>query len=163
MKKCIYTLLVGILVMNANAQTTSDTNINTSNTEKMSNQEQELKSFNDFKDIVEALQSYIESARTGDGKLGTSVFYEHTQMVGSVDGQISYMPISEFGNALSQMGPSENVQHQIAWIDISGPAAAARVEFINWGGFRFTDFLILYKENDQWKISGKVFNSHSRN
>lgn len=32
---------------------------------------------------------------------------------------------------------------------ISGPAAAAKVEFINWFGFRFTDFFVLYKHDGQ--------------
>jgi hypothetical protein len=64
---------------------------------------------------------------------------------------------------VTSIGSSPDVQHQIVWIDVSGPAAAAKVEFINWAGFRFTDFFVLYKNNDAWKISGKVYDSHSNN
>ncbi|UJB67708.1 nuclear transport factor 2 family protein [Acaryochloris sp. 'Moss Beach'] len=47
--------------------------------------------------------------------------------------------------------------------EISGPAAVAKVEFINWSGFRFTDFSVLYKHNGEWKISGQVFDAHTQN
>lgn len=73
------------------------------------------------------------------------------------------MTADDFGGAVSEGGPSENVQYQIAWIDVSGPAAAAKVEFLDWNGLRFTDFFVLYKENEEWKISGKVYDSHSNN
>ncbi|QUY42810.1 nuclear transport factor 2 family protein [Acaryochloris marina] len=45
--------------------------------------------------------------------------------------------------------------------EISGSAAVAKVEFINWGGFR--DFSVLYKHNGEWKISGQVFDAHTQN
>lgn len=68
-----------------------------------------------------------------------------------------------FREAVSGGGPSPENEHRIAWIDVSGPAAAAKVEFINWVGHRFTDFFVLYKLDEQWKISGKVFDSHAKN
>jgi len=50
-------------------------------------------------------------------------------VVGSIEGQVYNMTADEFGGAVSEGGPSENVKSHIAWIDISGPAAAAKVEF----------------------------------
>ena len=73
------------------------------------------------------------------------------------------MTADQFGKAVGSGEPSENVKYHIAWIDVSGPAAAAKVEFIDWNGLRFTDFFVLYKNNGEWKISGKVYDSHSRN
>ena len=84
-------------------------------------------------------------------------------MVGSIKGEFYNMDADSFKGAVADGGPSPEVQHHIAWIDISGPAAAAKVEFINWGGFRFTDFFVLYKNEGQWKISGKVYDTHSQN
>ncbi len=120
-------------------------------------------SFNEYEEVLKALTPYIESARTGDGKLSRSVFYDHAHIVGSIGGTMYNMSADQFGEAVESGGPSENVQHQIAWIDISGPAAAAKVEFINWSGVRFTDFFVLYKQDGKWLISGKVYNSHSQN
>jgi len=124
---------------------------------------QDKKSFDEYQAVVKALQPYIESAKTGDGKLSRSAFYEHAHIVGSVDGEVYNMTADQFGDVVTSDGPSKDVEHHIAWIDISGPAAAAKVEFQDWGGFRFTDFFVLYKEDGEWKISGKVYDSHSRN
>ncbi|WP_158655215.1 nuclear transport factor 2 family protein [Flavivirga eckloniae] len=127
------------------------------------NIQDEKQSFNDIKEVTKALEPYIKSALTGDGKLSRSAFYDHAHILGSIKGTVYNMTADEFGGAVSEGGPSENVQHHITWIDISGPAAAAKVEFLDWNGLRFTDFFVLYKKDGQWKISGKVYNSHSKN
>jgi len=124
---------------------------------------EETTSFEEYKAIEEALQPYIVSARTGDGALNRTAFYDHAHIVGSIGGTVYNMDADTFAGAIAEGGPSENVRHHIAWINVSGPAAAARVEFIDWGGNRFTDFFVLYKESDAWKISGKVYNSHANN
>lgn len=123
----------------------------------------EVKNFNEYNEVVKALQPYIESARTGNGELIRSAFYDHAHIVGAMDGEFMNNTADEFGEAVGSLGESNDVQHHIAWIDISGPAAAAKVEFINWLGFRFTDFFVLYKKEGVWKISGKTYDSHSRN
>ncbi len=123
----------------------------------------EAHSFSEYNAVVEALQPYIDSAKTGDGKLTRSAFYDHAHIVGSIGGEFYNMDVDAFASAVTGGGPAPEVQHHIAWIDISGPAAAAKVEFINWGGNRFTDFFVLYKHDGQWKISGKTYDSHSNN
>ncbi len=123
----------------------------------------EIQNFNEYKEVEKALQPYIESARTGDGKLSRSAFFDHAHIVGSIEGNYYNMDADTFGDVVGQGGPSENVKSRITWIDISGPAAAAKVDFIDWNGMRFTDFFVLYKKDGQWKISGKVYDSHSKN
>ena len=123
----------------------------------------EAHSFAELAAVAKALQPYIESAKTGDGALSRSAFYDHAHVVGSIGGDFMNITADQFGTAVQDGGPSPEVQHHISWIDISGPAAAARVDFINWLGLRFTDFFVLYKHDGEWKISGKVFDSHSKN
>lgn len=123
----------------------------------------EAQNFAVFREIVEALQPYITSANTGDGNLNRTAFYDHAHIVGSIGGQFYDLDLDTFAGIVSEGGESPDVAHHIAWIDVSGPAAAAKVEFINWGGNRFTDFFVLYKHDGQWKISGKVYDSHSNN
>lgn len=123
----------------------------------------ELSTFAEYKAVAKALQPYIDSAKTGDGELNRTAFFDHAHIVGSVKGKFYNMDADAFKEAIVQGGASPEVQHHISWIDISGPAAAAKVEFINWGGTRFTDFFVLYKHDGEWKISGKVYDSHSNN
>lgn len=123
----------------------------------------EVQNFNEYQEVVKALQPYIDSARSGDGKVMRSAFYDHAHIVGSMEGEFSNLTADQFGEAIGSFGESKDIQSHIAWIDISGPAAAAKVEFISWLGFRFTDFFVLYKNDRGWKISGKTYDSHSRN
>lgn len=123
----------------------------------------EADSFTEYKAVEKALRPYIESAATGDGDVNRTVFFDHAHIVGSINGEFYNMDADTFKGAVAQGGPSPEVQHHISWIDISGPAAAAKVEFINWSGNRFTDFFVLYKHDGEWKISGKVYDSHSNN
>ncbi len=160
-------VLFSFLALDTNAQTKTNNNNETQNmsqkTEEMSDKNSDAKSFEEYKAIEKALQPYIESARTGDGKLSRSAFYDHAHIVGSIAGTFYNMNADDFGGAVTEGGPSNEVKSHIAWIDISGPAAAAKVEFVDWGGLRFTDFFVLYKKDGEWKISGKVYDTHSNN
>ncbi|MEP3277681.1 MAG: nuclear transport factor 2 family protein [Stappiaceae bacterium] len=119
--------------------------------------------FAEYKAVAAALEPYIIAAKTGDGALTRTAFFDHAHIVGSVNGTFHNRDADSFKGAISQGGASPEVQHHIAWIDISGPAAAAKIEFINWHGLRFTDFFVLYRKDGEWKISGKVYDSHSDN
>lgn len=124
-------------------------------------QADEAHNFEEYNAVAEALQPYIESATTGDSKIIRTPFYDHAHIVGSINGEFRNADLDAFEQSIEAGGPSPDVKHHIAWIDISGNAAAAKVEFINWRGFRFTDFFVLFKNDGVWKISGKVFDSHS--
>ena len=126
-------------------------------------QADEAHSFAAYQAVEKALQPYIDAAKSGDGALSRSAFMDHAHIVGSIGGEHYNMTADQFKGVVTDGGPAPDVQHHIAWIDISGPAAAAKVEFINWGGLRFTDFFVLYQKDGEWKISGKVYDSHSNN
>lgn len=123
----------------------------------------EVKSFAEYDAIKAALQIYIDSAKSGDGALSRSAFMDHAHIVGSIGGTYYDMDADTFGGAVTDTGPAPDVKSHIAWINVSGPAAAARVEFLNWAGMRYTDFFVLYKKDDVWKISSKVYDSHAKN
>ena len=127
------------------------------------NEADESHSFAEYKAIEAALKPYIDAAKSGDGALSRSAFLDHAHIVGSIEGTYYDMNADTFGGAVSEGGPAPDVQSHIAWINVSGPAAAARVEFLNWGGMRYTDFFVLYKKDGVWKISSKVYDSHTKN
>ena len=123
----------------------------------------EAQSFSAYQEIRAALQPYIDSAKSGDGVLTRTAFYDHAHIVGTVKGELYNMDADTFQQAVTQGGPSPEVQHHIAWIDITGSSAAVKLEFIDWGGMRYTDYLVLFKHEGHWKISGKVYDSHANN
>ena len=129
----------------------------------MSNQAIEADKFTDYDGIKEAIRPYLEAAKSGEGAAVGPMFFDHAYVVGSLGGERMTVDADSFAKSLDGLGPSPDVEHHIAWIDISGPAAAVKLEFVNWLGNRFTDFFILYKDGDRWKVSGKVFDAHGNN
>lgn len=129
----------------------------------MSNQKIEADKFAEYEGIKKAIQPYIEAAMSGKGEKVGPMFYDHAHVVGSIGGDRMEVSADTFVKSLDEFGPSPDVEHHIAWIDISGPAAAVKLEFVNWLGNRFTDFFLLYKEGEDWKVTGKVFDAHGNN
>ena len=127
------------------------------------NTKEEAQSLEEYKNIVNALQPYFEGGRTGNGQLMITAFYDHAHVVGSMDGGFMNVNRTDFGKGMDAFGAAEDMQYHIAMIDISGPAAVVKLEITNWVGFRFTDFFAMYKKDGEWKISAKVYDSHSRN
>lgn len=119
-------------------------------------------SFREYEAIANALKSYLESAKTGDASGYTEDWYEHARVVGRLDGQFYNISRDETMQFAEQLGGSPNVESRIAYVDYQGTAAVVRLESLNWGGVRYTDFFILSKAEGQWKISGKVFDAHDR-
>lgn len=117
--------------------------------------------FENYQAIVSALDPYVQGAKAGDGELIRSAFFEHAKVTGWFGGMFSVMDLDTFQTVTNDGGPSPELEHHIAWVDISGPAAAVKLEFKNWLGNRFTDFLILNEQDGNWKISGKIYDDHS--
>lgn len=127
------------------------------------NEAAERQSYDEYAAVEATLKPYIDGPYTGDGEGQRHVWMDHARIVGSVDGQFMAPTVDEFIAFVTEQGPAPNVHHRITAIDIAGNAATARIEFIDWHGFRFTDFFVLIKQDGAWRISGKVFDSHSRN
>lgn len=120
-------------------------------------------SFDEYAAIAAALQPYIDAAKTGDGAAMRRVWFDHAHIVGSLDGQPVNLDADAFCKLIDGVGGSTEVRSRIASIEYQGNAASARVEFDGWGGARYTDFFVLYKRDGEWRISGKVYDSHTRN
>ena len=50
---------------------------------------------------------------------------------------------------------------EIPMIDIQDTAAVARIELSRGGRHLFTDYQLLYKFEDQWRIVSKIFHAHA--
>ena len=50
---------------------------------------------------------------------------------------------------------------EIPMIDVQDTAAVARIELSRGGKHLFTDYQLLYKFGDQWRIASKIFHAHA--
>lgn len=125
--------------------------------------EMEVQSFDEYKAIKDGVMPYIEGSREADGKLAITAFYDHAHIVGTIGGKLDNADTTAFAAAVSGLPKSPTLEYNFAMIDVSGPAATVKLEFKNYAGFRFTDYLVMFKQEGKWKISGKTYNSHSNN
>ena len=122
----------------------------------------DIETFREYDAIKKTLHLYIDNAGPSDGAAMRPAFFDHARIVGEVEGTFYNMTADEFEGVISSDGKSPDIEYHIAWIDVSGNAGAAKIEFLNWAGHRFTDFFVLYKHEGEWKISGKVYDAHSK-
>jgi hypothetical protein len=122
----------------------------------------ETESFATHEAIAATLGRYIEAARAGQGGLMREAFAEGARVRGSYSGKPVDWSLQEFCALIDKGGPVAGLEAQIAGIEYQGTAAMARLEARNWRGTRYTDFFVLLKQDDGWRITSKVFFAHSR-
>lgn len=123
--------------------------------------EQESADFSEFDAIAEALKPYLESANTGEGAAMRGTWHDSAHVIGALHGEDHDMDADTFCSVIDEYDASPEAKVRIASIDVSGRAAAVRVESVDWLGARFTDFLTMFKTSEGWKITSKVFNAYS--
>ena len=111
--------------------------------------------------IAEAIQPYIDGARSGKGddmkpRLPRGARPSSVMSVPTC----SPAPSSSSLPGTTRTVPRRNLQARIAGIDVNGTVATVRLELDNWTGSRFTDLFTLLKVDGEWKIMNKVFHLH---
>ena len=129
--------------------------------------EEESESFAIPQAIAETLKRYIDGARTGAVDLLRSAFTEGARVSGSYGGKPVSWSLSEFCDAVAKGGAAPGLEARVVSIEHSGGehsggAAMARLEALNWRGTRYTDFFVLVKRDEGWRIDSKVFFAHLR-
>ena len=111
-------------------------------------------------------QAYVDGLlNLGDLEKTRSGFHPDFVLLGLRNGQLTRFPIADWiasaekQKAAGQKPPSTTIQ-KIS-VDITGTAAAVKLELVRAGKLVYTDYLSLYKFNDGWKIVGKIYFSHS--
>jgi putative lumazine-binding protein len=123
---------------------------------------EEAESFAAHEAIAAALQYYVDGARAGTGSLVRRAFAEGARIRGSYGGKPVDWSLQEFCDLIDKGGPATDLETRVVGIEYQGTAAMARLEARNWRGTRYTDFFVLLKQGDAWRIASKVFFAHSR-
>lgn len=112
--------------------------------------------------IEMTIGKYIEGARTGDPGLMREAFIAEATVRGSYGGKPVDWTLREFCDLIAKGGPAPDLEATIAAVEVSGTAAMARLEAVNWRGTRYTDFFVLLRRDGDWRIASKVFFAHDR-
>ncbi|MDI1286381.1 MAG: nuclear transport factor 2 family protein [Reyranella sp.] len=124
--------------------------------------EDETASFAIPQAIAEALQRYIDGARTGSIDLLRSAFTPEARVSGSYSGKPVSWTLQEFCDAVAKGGAAPSLEARVISMEYSGDAAMAHLEALNWRGTRYTDFFVLVRGRDGWRVDSKVFFAHLR-
>jgi len=111
-------------------------------------------------------QAYVDGLlNLGDLDKTRSGFHPDFVLLGLRNGQLTRFPIADWiASAEKQKSAGQNpppMTIRNISIDITGTAAAVKIELNRAGKLIYTDYLSLYKFNDGWKIVGKIYFSHS--
>ena len=116
---------------------------------------------NDREMIENAVQHYIDGARSGKGDDMKPAFHADATIFGYVGDDLFAGPIQGLYDWNDNNGAATELEASIADIDITGTIATVRLELDNWTGHNYTDLFTLLKVDDEWKIMNKVFHLHA--
>ncbi|WP_373754373.1 nuclear transport factor 2 family protein [Neisseria weixii] len=109
------------------------------------------------------LNQYSEGGKQAKSDIMRPAFHEAAAMYSVAEnGGLAGGNVAEslFPTIDKHFRPSENPTVAIAYIDIAGTAASARVDTDNLSGYGFTDYFNLLKVNGKWTIVNKIFHAH---
>ena len=114
----------------------------------------------DIEAITSVIQAYAEGGRKGDAAIMKPAFRDDATIHGEMDGNLLAGPIHILFDWVAESPPAPDLEAKIVNIDLANTVATARVEVVDWLGYRFTDQFTLLKENGAWTITSKVFHSY---
>jgi hypothetical protein len=118
---------------------------------------------------VEAIKRVIEKAymegihRTQDRETVESGFHRDFRMLVLEDGELRKVSIDEWFDRIEGMKADNpemwrvESRHDLHLIDVSGVAAVAKLDVYKNDKFFSTDYMLLYRFGDGWRIVSKVF------
>jgi len=127
-------------------------------------QSQDISDEDAIKQLVQ--EAYVDGLlNLKDLEKTRSGFHPDFVLLGLRNGNLTRFPIADWiASAEKQKAegrkPPETTIKAIS-IDVTGTAAAVKLELNRAGKLVYTDYLSLYKFNDGWKIVGKIYFSHS--
>jgi hypothetical protein len=94
-------------------------------------------------------------------------FHPDFRMLVFSDGKMNAVTLDEWAGRVEKAAANPTaarpaIKAEFPQVDIAGSAASVRVEVWRDAKHTFTDYLLLYKFSDGWKIVSKTFYSHPR-
>lgn len=93
-------------------------------------------------------------------------FHPTFTMLRFIDNEVKPYPIEEWIAAIekrrSESGaPTSRTEGKFVFVDITGNAATVKLELYREGKKTFTDYLVLYRFSEGWRIVSKTYYRHS--
>jgi len=102
----------------------------------------------------------------GDVEAVRKGFHEDFSLKGINDGKLSVLPISQWieiikkRKAEGNYPPEEKTRFEYPLVDITGNGAMVKIKFIRGNKHIYTDYLLLLKFSEGWRITDKIYFRH---
>jgi hypothetical protein len=102
----------------------------------------------------------------GDVEAIKKGFHEDFSLKGIRDGKVSVLPIAQWikiiekNKADGKYPAEQKTTFEYPMIDVTGTAAMVKVKFIRSGKHIYTDYLLLLKFAEGWRITDKIYTRH---
>jgi len=102
----------------------------------------------------------------GDVEAVKKGFHEDFSLKGINNGKLSVLPISRWIEIISKRKaegdypPKEKTRFEYPLIDITGNTAVVKINFMRGDKHIYTDYLLLLKFSEGWRITDKIYFSH---
>jgi hypothetical protein len=122
----------------------------------------------DRKDVIQVVtDAYVNGVHAKpDAAAMRRGFHPDFRMLVLTDGRMTAVTLDEWAGRVEKSAASPTTRPAIKAdfprVEISGTSASVRLELFRDGKHTFTDFLLLYKFGDGWKIVSKAFYTHPR-
>lgn len=109
----------------------------------------------DYALVEQTVNYYLDGGTNNDFETLKKAFHETATMryIGEAYTEVNAL---EFFGSRMKPGPAQNRKTRIAYINVTGHAASARLE-IEYPTFTFIDYMNLLKIEGEWKIVSKIF------
>lgn len=113
--------------------------------------------------IRATIGDYFKAHATGDPSYLRRAFLPTARIEGIRDGRLISRTLDEYSTAFRGTPASDESTRvrTIDFIDVSGPAATAKATLVH-GATVFTDYIILLKLGEEWKIANKVYSARPK-
>ena len=115
----------------------------------------------DYGLVEKTVNYYLEGGTNNDFETLKKAFHE-TATMKYIGKEYTEVNALEFFKSGMKPGPKQNRKTRIAYINVAGNAASARLE-IEYPTFTFIDYMNLLKIEGEWKIVSKIFHRRMKN
>ena len=115
----------------------------------------------EYEAVERVARKFAEGVGTGKSDVLKPYFYEKAVMFGYLDGKLEQGTIQNLYENIDNAGADPAYVSRVDIISIEETVAIVQVIEDNWGGHDFTDYLLMLKMGDEWKVVAKVYNQNS--
>ena len=117
--------------------------------------------FSEYEKVEAVARKFIEGVKNGKSGILKEILNEKADMFGRLDKDTTQEgSITNLYEGVDKVGKcGDDYVARIDILALEKSVAIVRIIEDNWGGYKFTDFLTLWKKDGEWKVVAKAYDT----